>query len=263
VTAEEWRREADRTLLGLYAPTGVLVSHDMEILQFRGRTGRYLEPSPGEPTHNLLHMARAGLFPELRNAIDECQRRNAAVRRPGVRIRGEERILEIDLSVVPVKLPGVNESCFLIVFEEGETAADQVDSSWTTLRAAGRARLAPKTGWWRRWITRNASATRAAGGQGGPLDDQVAAELKQELAATRDYLQRVIEEKDATNEEMKSANEEIQSSNEELQSTNEELTTAKEELQSVNEELTTTNEQLQQRNHGLNRLNDAVAQPPQ
>src|SRR5689334_3770302 len=79
--------------------------------------------------------------------------------------------------------------------------------------------------------------------------------LKEELEATRKYLQSIIEEQRTTNEELRSANEEIQSSNEELQSINEELETAKEELQSTNEELTTLNEELQSRNEELSRLN--------
>ena len=80
--------------------------------------------------------------------------------------------------------------------------------------------------------------------------------LKEELDATREYLQSIIEEQRTTNEELRSANEEIQSSNEELQSINEELETAKEELQSTNEELTTVNEELQNRNDELSRVNN-------
>jgi two-component system, chemotaxis family, CheB/CheR fusion protein len=72
--------------------------------------------------------------------------------------------------------------------------------------------------------------------------------LRRDLAASKESLQAIIEEQEATNEELKSANEEIESSNEELQSTNEELETAKEELQSTNEELTTLNEELSNRN---------------
>src|SRR5262249_37312348 len=68
--------------------------------------------------------------------------------------------------------------------------------------------------------------------------------LEEEIAATKEYLQSVIETQEATNEELQSANEEILSSNEELQSTNEELETAKEELQSANEELSTVNDEL-------------------
>src|SRR5271157_169244 len=81
---------------------------------------------------------------------------------------------------------------------------------------------------------------------------------RQELAAMRDYLQSVIEQKDAANEELRSASEEMLSSNEELRSTNEEMETAKEELQSVNEELVTVNEQLMNRNLELTRVSDDV-----
>ena len=129
VTAADWQREADRTLLALYAPAGVLVNNNLDILQFRGRTGLYLEPAPGEPSHNLLRMAREGLFPELRNAIDECRRQNAAVRRPGVRVRGNGQALEIDLRIVPVKLLGISEGCFLILFEEDCSPANRAELS--------------------------------------------------------------------------------------------------------------------------------------
>ena len=84
----------------------------------------------------------------------------------------------------------------------------------------------------------------------------VNARLHEELEATREYLQSIIEEQRTTNEELRSANEEIQSSNEELQSINEELETAKEELQSTNEELTTVNEELQNRNDELTLVNN-------
>jgi len=80
--------------------------------------------------------------------------------------------------------------------------------------------------------------------------------LGQELAATREYLQSIIESQEGTNEELQSANEEIQSGNEELQSTNEELQTSKEELESANEELHTVNEEMQHRNELLTTLNN-------
>ena len=85
--------------------------------------------------------------------------------------------------------------------------------------------------------------------------------LQRELAATREYLQSIIQELEATNEELQSANEEILSSNEELQSTNEELDTAKEELQSTNEELNTVNEELHNRNDELEPRQQRLDQP--
>ena len=82
--------------------------------------------------------------------------------------------------------------------------------------------------------------------------------LTQELAATREYLQVVIEQQEAANEELQSANEEAQSANEEMQSVNEELETSKEEIQSSNEELATVNDELNSRNEELSRLNSSL-----
>jgi two-component system, chemotaxis family, CheB/CheR fusion protein len=83
--------------------------------------------------------------------------------------------------------------------------------------------------------------------------------LRAELESTKEYLQAIINEREATNGELQSASEELQSTNEELQSTNEELETSKEELQSVNEELGTVNDELQARNAELGSLNSDLA----
>jgi len=75
------------------------------------------------------------------------------------------------------------------------------------------------------------------------------AALQQELAETKEVLQKAIEEAETTNEELQSANEELISSNEELQSANE-------ELQSLNEELHTVNAENQMRIKQIIELND-------
>ena len=82
------------------------------------------------------------------------------------------------------------------------------------------------------------------------------AQLRQELSATKEYLQSIIEMQEATNQELQSANEEIQSGNEELQSTNEAIRISMEELESANEELHTVNEEMQHRNDLLTQLNN-------
>jgi two-component system CheB/CheR fusion protein len=51
-------REAERLLLGAYAPAAVLVNAAMDILSFHGDTERYLRPAPGKASWNLFRMAR-------------------------------------------------------------------------------------------------------------------------------------------------------------------------------------------------------------
>jgi two-component system CheB/CheR fusion protein len=49
-------------VLSQYAPVGVIINDDMEILQFRGQTISHLEPSPGKASLNLYQkMVRSEL----------------------------------------------------------------------------------------------------------------------------------------------------------------------------------------------------------
>jgi two-component system CheB/CheR fusion protein len=232
-TPADFQREADRILLGRYAPAGVLVNENLDIIQFRGRTSLFLEPPPGEPTTNLLKMAREGLFLELRNASIEAGRQNQPVRRDKVRVRSNGQIHEITLEVLPVRPPSSTQPCLLVLFHEAESAA--------TLSA--------------HVVPAPVEQSSADDGSAAALEQELL-QVRRELAATKEYLQTMVEQQDAANEELRSANEEILSSNEELQSTNEELETAKEELQSTNEELTTVNEQLQYRNLQLGEISN-------
>ena len=210
-------RDADRVVLGKYGPAGVVVDPEFNILQFRGRTSTFLEPSPGVATLNLLKMAREGLVVELRNCIQRARRDGATVRSKPIQVRRNSGYIEVTMDLIPLKKANGQPTGFVVLFEE---------SSEKPLK--GHPQKGKKT-----------TSTRET------------EQLRGELASTKEYLQTVIEEHESSNEELRSANEEIQSSNEELQSTNEELETAKEELQSTNEELNTVNEELQTRNMQL------------
>jgi two-component system, chemotaxis family, CheB/CheR fusion protein len=227
----DFQREADRILLGRYSPTGVLVDQNLDIIQFRGHTGTYLQSPPGEPTSNLLKMAREGLVFDLRKACAEASQENKPVHLDKVHVRSVDGIHTVTLEVIPVHPPGAASAGLLIVFIEGEQG---------THAGSGKTRA------------EQAAPVPAMGENGDGT--QTVTQISKELAATKEYLQTLIEQQDAANEELRTANEEILSSNEELQSTNEELETAKEELQSTNEELTTANEHLRIRNIESNAL---------
>jgi two-component system CheB/CheR fusion protein len=259
-TLLDWQKEADRVVVGQYAPVGVLVNDRLEVLQFRGRTSHYLEPASGEASFNLLSMAREGLFGELRHSISEACKTNVAVLRPGVRVNNDGHIRIVDLKVIPLQLSSAAEPCFLVLFEEPESS----DGTRRQGDKRNPKRVAPISGTPRRRMfgrlfAGSAGRAREASGTADPAaahGDEEFEQLRRELAATRDHQQSILEQQEATHEELRSANEEVLSSNEELQSTNEELETSKEELQSLNEELTTVNEQLQNRNLELNELNN-------
>jgi two-component system, chemotaxis family, CheB/CheR fusion protein len=76
--------EADRLVLKSYAPVGVLINANLEVIQFRGRTTPYLEPAPGKPTLNLLKLARNGLATELRNLVSQAKKKGVVARKEAV-----------------------------------------------------------------------------------------------------------------------------------------------------------------------------------
>jgi two-component system CheB/CheR fusion protein len=230
--------EANRMVLNRYAPPGVVVDDDLQIVQFRGQTGPFLEPAPGEASLNLLKMVRDGLLFNMRSALHEAKKTGESVRREGLRVKHQGQIIDVNIEVTP--LAAQHQRHFLVLFENASPAP---------VAPAGRGKRAPAKG-------RKKGARDGQASEDKP--DERTLRLQQELAASREYLQSIIQDLEAANEELQSANEEILSSNEELQSTNEELDTAKEELQSTNEELNTVNEELQARNEELSRVNSDV-----
>ena len=225
----------EQMLLYRYSPPSVIVNDRLEIVQFFGQTGPFLDPLPGDATLNLLRMVKTGLHLELRTAFQKAKR-DSAVRKDGVLVQEDGGLKTVNFEISPIKNIPSGERYYLVVFEEANRSIIEEPKKNKTQAAA------TKTG------KREMSQLE--------LENK---RLKEELDASREYLQSIIEEQRTTNEELRSANEEIQSSNEELQSINEELETAKEELQSTNEELTTVNEELQNRNEELSKVNSDLS----
>jgi two-component system, chemotaxis family, CheB/CheR fusion protein len=223
-------KEADRLILERYAPAGVVVNADMEIVQFRGKTGPYLEATPGAASFNLFKMARDGLSSALRQSVQQAAKSGGAVKTEGLRVRTNVGIREVSLEVIPIGSGegGKDRHHLILFFEEHQRPPEPLP-----LKRAREREPQPRTGGERR-----------------------VAQLTQELADAHQHLQAIGEEHEAAVEELRAATEEAQSSNEELQSTNEELETSKEELQATNEELTTVNDELNSRNLELGQLSN-------
>ena len=178
-------READRLVLAEHGPPGAIIDEDMNIVQVRGRTAPYLELSPGEPTHNLLKMAREGLIAGLGKAIRAARKTNAIAKEDGFRIEDDGQLREVAIKVIPFTGSSTSkERYFLVLFEDAERE---------TL-ARGRRQSAPRR-------------PRTAG----------SARLRRELAATKEYLQSIVDDNATTLEELRAANEEAQAGNEELE----------------------------------------------
>ena len=194
-----------QALLEHHLPAAVLVDRDHRILHYQGNLQAFLAQSSGEPTHDVIALAREGVRGVVRVTLHRAIAHSKTVistegwveTEPGRRSR-------IQVTVSPVT-DKTNGEYFVISFDlRGEFGEPgQVPSS-------------------------------------GESDARMAADLRH----MRDELQSTVEELQTSNEELKASHEEVVSINEELQSSNEELETSKEEMQSLNEELTTVNAQL-------------------
>ncbi|OLY91726.1 two-component system, chemotaxis family, CheB/CheR fusion protein [Cnuella takakiae] len=213
---QDLEKAVDTLLLKKFTPASVVINHDMDIVQFRGSTGIFLEPTPGKASLNLLKMARPGLAFELRNTVHKAIKSGEAVKKSDLELTYNDKVMRINVEVVPIKSE-LEESYFLVAFSESGLPPEVELSA---------------------------------------LKDHRVKQLETELSALREDMRSIVEEQEASVEELQSANEEIVSANEELQSINEELETSKEEVESSNEELITINQELQLRNEQLTESQD-------
>jgi two-component system CheB/CheR fusion protein len=217
------QHDVDQILLARYAPACVVVNSQLDVVQFRGRTGMFLEQPAGLPQLNVVKMTREELAGELRLLLQRAQRSGSPTSTHGIAVRENGRMRRVNIDVLPIGTALNTEPHFAIVFEDGVAGA--------------------------------APALPPARGRRGKPEGEIA-RLRHELDAAKEYMRSTTAQHAAASEELGIVNEELQSTNEELQSTNEELQTAKEELQSTNEELETVNEELQRGNRQLRELND-------
>ncbi len=218
----------DQLLMAEYVPATLLINGNSDILAFRGQVNPYVSIEPGTASFNVIKLVRKELRPTVQTALYRAKKSKKEINET-VRFELGGLIKTVTVLIKPFNITKNNELFFLVLFNEKGTVKDQKTTS--------------------KHARQESDMTR----------DQQIRELIKDLDSTKQTLQTVIEQQEATTEELSSANEEVQSSNEELMSTNEELETSKEELQSANEELTTLNEELKDRNQTLSHLNDDLA----
>lgn len=224
------REEANRLIMERYAPAGVVINEEMEILEILGDIHPYVRLTPGTANLSLLRLVRRDLAAQLSAAVDLARRTGAPVRKQGRPIKsGHEGTRGPCLEIVPMTDGSGQDHRHLVLFEAAVTPA------------AGEQGKVGVTG----------KKARKDGVNGRDL-----ILLRQELAESQEHLRLLMDGRQTAEEELKSANEELMSSMEELQSANEELQTSHEELESTNEELTTVNDQLEIRNRDLSEISN-------
>jgi two-component system, chemotaxis family, CheB/CheR fusion protein len=196
-----------RRMLETVAPPSILVDEHHRVLHMSDSAGRYLQPSGGPLTGDVVDLVRQELRFELRSALHRVFEQGVSTISLPLLVRFNGNRHRVHLHV---KAPAERDDprSAIVMFIEGEAVADDFAVS------------------------------------GQEASNEVAQRLIQELELTQARLRAVSEEADTANEELRASNEELQSINEEYRSTSEELETSKEELQSINEELQTVNTEL-------------------
>ena len=200
------------------APPAVLLNGKKQVLFSLGAVNRYLTLPEGDPSMDLLSMARDSLRPGLRSVLQQAAR---------------------SLAVEPGKRPRRGPSVTSVTYDDGKGGK-------TTTRLEVQATIRNgETFFLVRFIP---EILKSSHGDGDPSPSSVRRvhDVELELETTRTELESVLRDFELSAEEQKAVNEEASSVNEEYQSANEELLTSKEELQSLNEELTALNSQLQE-----------------
>jgi two-component system CheB/CheR fusion protein len=214
---------ADQMLLQHFAPPGLLVNEEGDIIYITGRTGKYLEPASGKANMNVFAMLREGLRNEFPAAFNQAIRKKGSVVLRNLQVGTNGGKQKLNITIQWIDKPEPLKNMVMIVFSDVTEVHD--------LKIMGKRGK-------------------------GSLNSSRETELETELQSTHEKMQSTVEEMQASQEELKSANEELQSANEELQSTNEELTSSKEEMQSLNEELQTVNAELQAKVDDFSRLDN-------
>jgi two-component system CheB/CheR fusion protein len=213
-----------RTALEHAAPPSILVDDHHRALHLSETAGRFLQPSGGPLTADIVELVRPELRLDLRGALDRALLHGeSALTLPVLVKLGADDMRRVCIQVRPAfRAAEEGQRQAMVLFLEGESLTD-VETS----------RLE----------------------RGDLSANEALRRLGQELRITQDRLRATQEDSQAANEELRAANEELQSINEEYRSTAEELETSKEELQSINEELQTVNQELKLKLDAVSRAN--------
>ena len=209
---------AHRRALETLAPPSILVDETHRVVHLSDTAGRFLQPSGGPLTGDVVDLVRTELRFELRSALHRIFEQQAATLSLPIPVHFNGKAHRVLIQVKTAETDALGETRNAVVmFIEGE----EIENSLT--------------------------------GAAAHATSETVRRLTQELELTQGRLRTVREESDAANEELRAANEELQSINEEYRSTSEELETSKEELQSINEELQTVNSELKLKLEAISR----------
>lgn len=210
-------------LLEEFVPACVVIDEDFQLLHVFGDAARFLNIPMGRASFDVLKMLDKSFSLTVSTAVSRALKLNEDVIFQEIEAMSRGEIFKFDLRVKLIRTSRNSDERLIAIF-------------------FGNAPLPGSDG---EKFTFNKSLSE---------ENELLANLEDQLRTTRESLQHSIETLETTNEELQSSNEELMSSNEELQSSNEELQSVNEELHTVNAEYQLKIEELSDANSDIDFL---------
>ncbi len=210
----------DQMLSAVVSETGYLcifVDEYSHVIKSYGDTSRYMQQENfNSNLEELLKPQLAIAFNTLRTtAIQNNERASVS----NILIENEDKMLSVNLSVVPVAAKNAFQKILMVLFRENQ------EGNETSISPVFDEKI---------------------------YHDKYTQNLESELRTLKIKLNEIHDELDSSNENMQSFSEELISANEEMQSTNEEMQSVNEELHTINTEYHIKNKELLEINDDLN-----------
>ena len=178
--------KVDRLISKEYGPATLLVNNNLDIIVFRGDVAPYLSPESGAASLNVNKIIRKDVRSQVQTALYRARKENKVFKET-VQFKQKGQTKTVNIEIRPLKIPEYDEPFYLVLFTE------------ETLQEMN--------------ITKELESAVSSGGTETLRDRQIR-ELREDLEATKQSLQTLVEGHEATNEELQSSMEEVQSSNE-------------------------------------------------
>lgn len=161
-----------RITLDEFSPKSVVIDEHGQILNASPDMQTYLTVSGGNYHNNIIKMAARGLRLGLRTAIAEAKKNQRRVDHEDLSVRVGDHIQRVMVTVQPMPRLGEDEALYMVVFQDQGKPIKCDDASERV--QASPAELA---------------------------DDAIVTQLESELEATRDNLDKTLQDMEAANEE--------------------------------------------------------------
>ncbi len=204
----------EKLLLSQYVPASIVIDSSYQIVRFHGLVYKYLFPSSGKASLDVLNMVHEELGFELHYMVQQVAKDNKPIRKENISLTLPSGDVKVNIEVAPVRSKA-SEAHYLILFEE-KAKLNLLEPDLTGSANSRKMRM-----------------------------------LENQLKQAQEHLISLTEELKTTREDLQEGNEKMTAQYEEVLSINQELLEGKRALQAAVKELMLANEDLETENINL------------